>query len=667
MSTFRLLQRLGLRRLASCVLGLAFALALARFGSALPFDLDVERAFYDLRVYLTAPAVDQDPRVLLVTFQNSTLRLSGKRSPLDRLYLARALSRLDGMGARGIGIDILLDSPQAQDDPVLVAQLHAMHTPTFVAFARSDPHAGPNDPDLMEPWQEAYLADMLHRLAGGGTHPASVFMETDDDGVIRAWPRPKPTWGPRLIDALSPGLTEAAGEQGAIRYRRPRTIDQKLYNELPIEFFGGDAPEAEAAAQLLKSAVAGRYVLIGADIPGVDEFPIPSTLVTRQKITGVESHANLLAQRLDGVFYRPIPADALWAVALALTAAGALAGASRSRWHWAAAVFLNAMLVAALPIWLQGQQVDTEAYPALSGFVASVFAAAVVGAAARSLTSEQRAFAQHTLGRYIPADVAREILDDPHKLVLSGERREIFVVFTDLEAFTPLTHHMEAEALAVLLNAYLQTLSEVVLAHSGTLDKFVGDAVIAFWGAPLTRADDGRNAASAALALSAAGESFRRREDYAQEAVGRTRVGLHFGGAVVGNFGGEGRIAYTALGDGMNTAARLESANKQLGTTLLASREAVERSGLDVFRCLGRIVLKGRATALEVFEAAPAMDPEALRRHNAAWADFDGGQLDALQILKQQLEDAPEDDALAKMIERLEQVGPGGAYVLPDK
>ena len=296
-----------------------------------------------------------------------------------------------------------------------------------------------------------------------------------------------------------------------------------------------------------------------------------------------------------------------------------------------------------------------------------MLSATVVGAAARSLTSQQRTFAQRTLGRYIPPDVAREILDDPQKLVLSGERRPIFVVFTDLEGFTALTHRMEAEAVAIMLNDYLQTLSEVVLTHSGTLDKFVGDAVIAFWGAPLSRREDGRNAAAATLALSAAGEAFRRREDYAQTAIGRTRIGLHFGEAVVGNFGGEGRIAYTGLGDAMNTASRLESANKQLGTSVLASREAVERCGLEVFRSVGRIVVKGRATPIEVFEPVPKMDTEALRRHNAAWTAFDAGDLDALEIMKRSLHEAPEDTALAAMIDRLERVGPGGAFVLEGK
>ena len=125
---------------------------------------------------------------------------------------------------------------------------------------------------------------------------------------------------------------------------------------------------------------------------------------------------------------------------------------------------------------------------------------------------------------------------------------------------------------ALLLNRYLDMLSAVVLKYGGTIDKFVGDAVVAFWGAPISRPDDGERAAKAARAMYEAGEEFRRTVPQGVPPIGRTRVGIHFGEAIVGNLGGEGRIQYTALGDAMNTAARLEAANKQLKTTVLASR-----------------------------------------------------------------------------------------------
>src|SRR3546814_8108539 len=138
---------------------------------------------------------------------------------------------------------------------------------------------------------------------------------------------------------------------------------------------------------------------------------------------------------------------------------------------------------------------------------------------------------------------------DPDQLSLHGERRNIYCVFTDLEGFTKLSHAVTPETVARLLNEYLDRLSDIVLDHGGTIDKFVGDAIVAFWGAPLSRADDGERAAAAAIAMSRAGETFRTDMAEGVPPIGMTRVGLHVGDAIVGNFGGEDRIQYTALGD----------------------------------------------------------------------------------------------------------------------
>src|SRR3546814_1678783 len=183
----------------------------------------------------------------------------------------------------------------------------------------------------------------------------------------------------------------------------------------------------------------------------------------------------------------------------------------------------------------------------------------------------------------------------PAQLSLHGERRNIYCVFTDLEGFTKLSHAVTPETVARLLNEYLDRLSDIVLDHGGTIDKFVGDAVVAFWGAPLSRPDDGEKAAAAAVAMFRAGEAFRVDMAEGVPPIGMTRVGLHVGDAIVGNFGGEGRIQYTALGDSMNTASRLESANKSLKTGVLISAEAAATAGRDDLMPMGRVTLRGRA------------------------------------------------------------------------
>jgi adenylate cyclase len=149
--------------------------------------------------------------------------------------------------------------------------------------------------------------------------------------------------------------------------------------------------------------------------------------------------------------------------------------------------------------------------------------------------------------------------------------------------------------------------------------------------------------------------------------VGRTRVGLHYGEAIVGNFGGEGRISYTALGDAMNTAARLEGANKYLKSVALISEEVRKQVDSDVLRPMGRIVLSGRPTPIVVWEPAPQMSAEARAELKRLWEQFDGGDKEALHAIEAIAAAHPDDPALSGFAYRLLQAGPGGHFVLGEK
>jgi adenylate cyclase len=317
-----------------------------------------------------------------------------------------------------------------------------------------------------------------------------------------------------------------------------------------------------------------------------------------------------------------------------------------------------------VPFLLQASHtIDTYGVPAFgigAGWLLAVIAASTT---ARIVGAEQRRFAQGALGKYLPRDVAQQLLRQPDQLRLHGERREIYALFTDIEGFTSLCQTLDPEIVATMLNEYLEVMCVTILRYGGTIDKFVGDAVVAFWGAPLARPDDADRAVECAVALSIAGKALMKPVADGKK-LGRTRVGLHFGKAIVGNFGGEGRIQYTALGDSMNVAARLEGANKTLKTAVLVSREAAERAGLAKFRPMGRVRVRGRVAPLEVYEphgvGGSADDPA----FTALYARFDGGDAAALAELQSRAADAPDDVALAYLVKRLENVGPGGSYDL---
>jgi adenylate cyclase len=161
-----------------------------------------------------------------------------------------------------------------------------------------------------------------------------------------------------------------------------------------------------------------------------------------------------------------------------------------------------------------------------------------------------------------------------------------------------------------------------------------------------------------------AGEAFRRRAPEGVPPIGVTRVGLHRGEAIVGNFGGEGRIQYTALGDSMNTASRLEGANKYLKTKTLVSDTIVEKSTLGYFRPMGRIAVSGRSTPMEVYEPVPNQSLEDVISFTALLKRFDDNDPQAMSELEAMVVANPDDKALANLVERLREVGPGGYSAL---
>ena len=649
----RLIAELGPLRLLATLALLALAVLVARYSWHIVLLGDAERALFDLRTTYLAERADQDPRIIKVVYNDDTLIDTKKRSPLDRAILAKALSNIDAMGAKAIGIDILIDQPQ-DEDPQLLAALRAMKTPTHLAYA--DARTNSNN---IQPRQQAFLDGFMASLTGSATKPTSIRVEVDFDNVVRSWPRILPGLPPLLSRALVPGDTRLQGYQGPIAYRAPKFDDRPLFASLPIDLLAN--PDLAAA---LKPQISGKYVLVGGDIIDVDEFETPLRLMTSKPTIGLDVHAQMLAQLLDGKRFEPLPSLSNWVLAIAVVIAGGLTSLLTGGLGMAALVLAQFAVFGGAAFVLQSRGIDTQTLPTFGWFVGWSMAFATFGLAAREVGSQQRRFAQSALGKYLPRDIAQAILDQPDRLALHGEKREIFVLFSDLEGFTAMSHQIEPEMVATLLNAYLDKLCNVILKYGGTIDKFVGDATVSFWGAPIARADDGERAARAAYELWQAGEEFRSQAFPGVPPIGKTRVGLHFGDAVIGNFGGEGRIQYTALGDSMNTASRLESANKQTNTCVLASKEAVERSGLDWWRPLGSVQLRGRALPVDIFEPRP--DIAAAERHKlAALIDLRAANnaasitgIEAMVLVN------PSDGALEKLLYRLQNADRGGFYVL---
>ena len=217
--------------------------------------------------------------------------------------------------------------------------------------------------------------------------------------------------------------------------------------------------------------------------------------------------------------------------------------------------------------------------------------------------------ARTQLARYFSPSLADQLCNATGEIDLGAQRRDITSMFTDIQGFTTLVESLEPSMIAPLLNEYLTGMTEIVFEHGGTLVKIIGDALNVLFGAPAEQPDHAARAVACAMALDAYAEEFRAKCAAQGIAFGITRIGVNTGMALVGSFGGGRFFDYTAYGDTINIAARLEAANKQLGTRVCVSGSVAERIPGFRGRPVGHVVLRGRS------EALPAYEPLTDERH----------------------------------------------------
>ena len=293
-----------------------------------------------------------------------------------------------------------------------------------------------------------------------------------------------------------------------------------------------------------------------------------------------------------------MPAEAVVVVVLGLIVGPALRWL-RGGWGTAAAVAL-----AAAYFWAT-QTLFTGMGLALGGLypLAALVSCMAGGAAYLSVVEEGekrkiRAAFQH----YVNPEVADLLARDPSRLRLGGERRPISVLFSDIRGFTGIAERLPPETLGEMLNQYLGAMTDVVFAHGGLLDKYIGDAVMAFWGSPVPAGDHAARCCKAALDMLEALERLNRQWDDAGLPRLGIRIGVGSGDAIVGNFGSSLRFSYPAVGDTVNLAARLERLNEEFGTDVLISADTRDAIG-DEFVCreVGRTTVRGRTQPTTVY------------------------------------------------------------------
>jgi adenylate cyclase len=254
------------------------------------------------------------------------------------------------------------------------------------------------------------------------------------------------------------------------------------------------------------------------------------------------------------------------------------------------------------------------------------------------LEGRQHLFVKRAFKHYVSPEVIDQIIANPQSLALGGERRELTIFFSDIEGFTSLSEKTDPATLTRLLNRFLSEMSSIVLANGGTIDKYQGDAVVAFWNAPLPVEGHERRALAAAMACN---RRLQELEDVFIEECGqplRMRIGLHTGVVSVGNFGSSFRFNYTMIGDAANLASRLEGVNKVFGSYVALSGETRKNAPEVLCRKLGDVRVVGKDAVVSVYEpmAVSGLGIDQLARYEDAMARFSNGEYrESLAIFKE--------------------------------
>ncbi|TAN46447.1 MAG: hypothetical protein EPN26_15135, partial [Rhodospirillales bacterium] len=349
----------------------------------------------------------------------------------------------------------------------------------------------------------------------------------------------------------------------------------------------------------LNKRFAGRPVLVGSVLPFIDRHYQPVNLAGWEEndnyVPGIFIHAQALRTLMAGGLIQPVP---MAGVVLLCVFLSALWWLSRKPWLALTFVLLAALALLGQSTYLLNNGIHLPVAAALlSAMLAS--SARVAFEAVLQMLERQRL--RRAFGSYVSPQVMEEILQGTLKPGLHGERKTLCLLFSDVRGFTSLSEHLAPEEVIAILNRYFDQMTTAIQGHQGTIDKFMGDGIMAFFGAPKPLENP------ANLAFRASKEMLERLDRLNAEfkAEGRESlkigIGLHMGGAVVGNMGSEQRNEYTAIGDVVNTCSRLEGLTKGAGYPLLVSRTVMEALKDEAeFDPLGEMAVKGRAP-VEVF------------------------------------------------------------------
>lgn len=571
-------------------------------------------------------------RIVIVAIDDASISKLG-RWPWDRSVHASLISVLSHAGARVIAYDV--NMPESQDakadedvaaaiaqagNVVLPIELHVETRQEAYAF----------NPDLaLRP---------LSRIASGAAGTGFSNMIPDPDGAVRR----VPLFAVSLTDGTKPlaFAAEAAriADAGIEKLHPPLdtrgqmmiSFPGKPFSSFPI-LSAADVLDGKGLDQL-KNAI----VFVGSTAPDLhDEQFVPTSAGVM--MPGVEVHASIADTLLERAWLAPAsPWFTACLILLLATLVGCVVGKWRNRWSVLFSVGIwAALLVSAVVAFDNGIVLDVL-WPSISIFLAY----AGVTAERRIAAEVERRGVQRLFSRYLSPSVVDVIIKHPSTVGTVGERRVMSVLFSDIRNFTTLTEGMSPETLLPMLNVYFSRMTDIVFEYEGVLDKFIGDAVMAFWNAPFDQVDHAQRAVSAALhmrdALKEMNEAGTFNPGVGRRPLGagsnksprptpnaqrpdawRAGIGINTGEMIVGNIGGGAHTDYTVIGDAVNIASRIEELTKEYRVDILLTEDTAQSVKTDVLvRRLSRVRVVGKSIPVNLYEAVDRLsDATESQRH----------------------------------------------------
>jgi len=606
----------------------------------------MELKAFDLLSVITAPRKSSLP-ITIVGIDEASFTQVGKRWPWPRDMHARLVDRLAQSGAAVIAFDVMFPEPATkEEDDAFAKSISAAGNVVLTAD-----HAY-HETSVTRQWMRM---DPVMQLTQAGAATGLATMSLDRDTVARKMSEADDAFwreAIRMLMRTRPGsIDEPYVPPGAMmRHLGPsHTFPYVSYYQvlngdpgIPPDFF------------------VDQIVLIGRDVRAspetgaaqADTFATPFLMISELLTPGVEIQATQIENALMGQTISPAT---LGQNLLGLTGTLLLAWPLLLFWSPLRSTLLSILLggaIAGASYWL----FSAHNFWVITATPLLAVATAFISTSTGSFLNERRRAGEirSAFAKYVSSEVVNEMIAHPELLKLGGQRREVSVLFSDLAGFTSLSEKLTPDAVAQVINLYLNAMTRIIMANGGTVDKFIGDAVMAFWGAPLDDNEHALHAARSAIAMQKAMQELQPKfSEFGVENLG-LRIGVNSGYAIIGNMGSDLRFDYTALGDTVNLASRLEGVNKLYGTGILFSESTADAIHEQIpLRPVDRVRVKGKDVPVNIY--TPCADESLAVLTSKAWYAYLGRDWKAARDYWHSiLQASPEDKLAAVFEERLD-------------